>query len=143
MPRIARQQQVPFSPQQMFDLVNDVSSYPAFLPGCVAARVLSQNSDNMTATLDVAKGPVRKSFTTRNTLYGPDRIHLELVNGPFRFLHGDWHFDANEQGCLVRLDLRFEFSSPLVAMAFGGIFSQLTHAMVNAFCKRAGEVYRD
>ncbi|WP_115720642.1 type II toxin-antitoxin system RatA family toxin [Gallaecimonas mangrovi] len=143
MPRIQRQAQVPFSPQAMFDLVNDVPSYPAFLPGCVASRVLSQTDTTMTATLDVAKGPVRKSFTTRNTLYAPDRIAMELVNGPFKYLRGNWHFIANgEQGCTVKLEMEFEFSSALVGIAFGGIFQQLTLSMVNAFCKRAHEVYR-
>ncbi|WKE67437.1 type II toxin-antitoxin system RatA family toxin [Gallaecimonas kandeliae] len=144
MPRIERQAEVPFAPQAMFDLVNDVPSYPAFLPGCVAARVLSKGEGSMTATLDVAKGPVRKSFTTRNTLFAPDKIRMELVNGPFRYLHGHWHFLETESGgCQVQLHLDFEFSSTLVAIAFGGIFQQLTHAMVNAFCQRAREVYRD
>ncbi|ROQ25895.1 ribosome-associated toxin RatA of RatAB toxin-antitoxin module [Gallaecimonas pentaromativorans] len=128
----------------MFDLVNDVPSYPAFLPGCVASRVLGQTDNAMTATLDVAKGPVRKSFTTRNTLFAPDRIAMELVNGPFKFLRGNWHFlPHGEKGCTVKLEMEFEFSSTLVGIAFGGIFQQLTHAMVNAFCQRAMEIYRD
>ncbi|EKE73996.1 type II toxin-antitoxin system RatA family toxin [Gallaecimonas xiamenensis] len=143
MPRIERQAHVPYSPQAMFDLVNDVPSYPAFLPGCVASRVLSQGPASMTATLDVAKGPVRKSFTTRNSLFAPDRISMELVNGPFKFLRGDWLFlPHGDQGCMVRLEMEFEFSSTLVGIAFGGIFQQLTHAMVNAFCQRAREIYQ-
>ncbi len=143
MPVIRRQADVPYSPAQMYALVNDVPSYPAFLPGCVAARVLSQSDNAMTATVEVAKGPIRKAFTTRNTLFPHDRIDMELVNGPFRYLRGDWQFLPKGEGCTVQLNLDFAFSSPLVAVAFGGIFEQLTKAMVGAFSQRAREVYGD
>ncbi|WP_341503319.1 type II toxin-antitoxin system RatA family toxin [Gallaecimonas sp. GXIMD4217] len=143
MPVIRRQADVPYSPAQMYALVNDVPSYPAFLPGCVATRVLNRSDKAMTATVEVAKGPIRKAFTTRNSLVADERIDMELVNGPFRYLRGCWHFLPKGGGCTVQLELDFAFSSPLVAMAFGGIFEQLTKAMVGAFSQRAREVYGD
>ncbi|WP_116472445.1 SRPBCC family protein [Zobellella maritima] len=142
MPSITRSALVMFSAKQMYDLVNDVDAYPKFLPGCVASRVLSESENSITAALEVAKAGIRKTFTTRNRLEQDSKIHMELVDGPFKSLTGGWTFTPLDvDACKVELKLHFEFTSRLVEMAFGGIFKELTNAMVHAFSERAREVY--
>ena len=142
MPSITRSALVMFSAQQMYELVNDVDSYPQFLPGCVASRVLSESDNTLTAALDVAKAGIRKTFTTRNLLEPNQRIEMELVDGPFKSLSGGWTFTPLDvDACKVELKLHFEFTSRLVELAFGGVFKELTNAMVHAFSERAREVY--
>jgi ribosome-associated toxin RatA of RatAB toxin-antitoxin module len=142
MPQIERSALVFYSCQQMFDLVNDVASYPQFLPGCSASEVLSVQGHVQTARLEVSKAGIRQHFTTRNTLTSPTHVALELVDGPFRFLRGSWTFQPlSEQACKVILSLEFEFSNKLVEFAFGKIFTELTGMMVQAFTERAKQVY--
>jgi ribosome-associated toxin RatA of RatAB toxin-antitoxin module len=142
MPQIERSALVFYSAQQMFDLVNAVPDYPQFLPGCTSARIVSQSNTDMVASLTVSKAGIGHSFTTRNTLYPHHRIAMQLVDGPFKQLHGGWEFQPlSETACKVILRLEFEFSSRLIQFAFGKIFGELTAAMVNAFTQRAKEVY--
>lgn len=142
MPRITRSALVMFSAQQMYELVNDIGSYPEFLPGCVASRIVSKTDDTITAALDVAKVGIRKTFTTRNKLTPYQYISVELVDGPFKSLHGGWTFTPlDSEACKVELNLDFEFTSRLVEIAFGGVFKELANAMVQSFSERAKEVY--
>lgn len=144
MPQINRSALVMFSAQQMFDLVNDVDRYPEFLPGCHGSQVLESSEGQMIARVDVSKAGIRKSFTTVNTLIPGQAIRMQLESGPFRRLTGGWTFTAlDEQACKVELSLDFEFSSPLVAAAFGRVFNELCQNMVQAFCQRAKVVYAD
>ncbi|WP_038910357.1 type II toxin-antitoxin system RatA family toxin [Dickeya dadantii] len=142
MPKISRSALVPFSAEQMYKLVNDVSSYPAFLPGCTGSRVLSSSGSEMTAAVDVSKAGISKTFTTRNTLIDNQCILMQLVDGPFRQLTGDWRFiPLSDDACKVELNLDFEFKNVLIEMAFGKIFKELANNMVQAFTLRAKEVY--
>lgn len=142
MARVNRSALVMFSAEQMYRLVNDVEAYPNFLPGCVDGRVIESSHDQMVASVGVAKAGIHKTFTTRNTLLPNQSIDMQLVDGPFKMLRGIWRFiSLDEQACKIELDLEFEFASPLIEMAFGKIFKELTGAMVNAFTKRAREVY--
>ncbi|RNM05252.1 type II toxin-antitoxin system RatA family toxin [Dickeya undicola] len=142
MPKISRSALVPFSAEQMYKLVNDVSSYPAFLPGCTGSRVLSSSEREMTAAVDVSKAGISKTFTTRNTLIDNQSILMQLVDGPFRQLTGDWRFTPlSDDACKVELNLDFEFKNVLIEMAFGRIFKELANNMVQAFTQRAKEVY--
>ncbi|WP_333797360.1 type II toxin-antitoxin system RatA family toxin [Rheinheimera sp.] len=142
MPQIERSALVFYSCQQMFELVTDVPSYPQFLPGCSAAQVLSFDGNIQTASLQVSKAGISKSFTTRNTLVPYSRLDMQLVDGPFKFLRGGWQFiPLSDEACKVVLALEFEFSSKLVEFAFGKIFNELTMAMVQAFTQRAKQVY--
>lgn len=143
MPQISRSALVPFSAEQMYQLVNDVSSYPEFLPGCVGSRVIAASPNEMTAAVEVAKAGISKTFTTRNTLLDNQRINMQLVDGPFRKLMGGWQFTAlSPEACKVELHLDFEFTNKLVELAFGKVFKELTGNMVQAFTQRAKEVYR-
>ncbi|MDO2946914.1 SRPBCC family protein [Aeromonas simiae] len=142
MPRINRSALVMFSAEQMFKLVNDVHAYPQFLPGCVGSRVHEQGEDYMTASVEVAKAGIAKTFTTRNELEPHHRISMQLVDGPFSKLMGWWTFTPLDvDACKVEFELDFEFTNRLVELAFGQVFRELVGAMVNAFTHRAKEVY--
>ncbi|KGD72559.1 MULTISPECIES: type II toxin-antitoxin system RatA family toxin [Tatumella] len=143
MAQISRSALVPYSAEKMYRLVNDVDAYPQFLPGCTGSRILDSSEDQMTASVDVSKAGISKTFTTRNTLTDNERIHMQLVDGPFRKLTGGWHFvPLGDDACKVELSLDFEFTNMLVEMAFGRIFKELANSMVQAFTVRAKEVYR-
>ncbi|MDG3087292.1 SRPBCC family protein [Vibrio hannami] len=142
MPQVRRSALVSYSAEQMYDLVNDVSRYPEFLPGCSGSKILKSDDNQMIASVDVAKAGIKKTFTTSNTLESSSAILMELVDGPFKSLKGGWYFtELDEAACKVELKLDFEFSSKLVEMAFGKVFSELTNNMVSAFTNRAKQVY--
>jgi len=143
MPRISRSVLVRFSAMQMYDLVNDVGAYKEFLPGCVGGTVLEFDGETMVASVDVAKAGIRKTFTTRNKLTKGKRIQLQLENGPFSALAGEWIFtELAEDACKVEFDLNFEFSSTIADLAFGKVFKELMVSMVTAFTQRAKVVYQ-
>lgn len=129
---------VPHSPQQMYDIINDVMSYPQFLPWCVGAHILAQSDDELVARLDLAVAGLSQSFTTRNKLSPPHGMALELVDGPFSLLAGRWSLrPLGEEGCKVSMQLRFEFNSQLANVTLGRVFTNATDQMVEAFCRRA------
>lgn len=133
---------IPYSAEQMFELVADVESYEEFLPWCGSSKVLSSNDDKVTGQIEVRHTGLNKTFTTLNRMQKNKMIEMRLLEGPFKHLQGFWRFDAlAENGCKISLDLEFEFSNKLVSMAFGPVFSQIANTMVDAFCKRASEVY--
>ncbi|QIA64017.1 ubiquinone-binding protein [Vibrio astriarenae] len=143
MKQVSRSALVSFSAEQMYDLVNDVSNYPEFLPGCAGSKVLESGDASMVASVDVAKAGISKTFTTNNTLLPGRSIVMDLVDGPFKSLTGGWYFTPlDEQACKVELKLEFEFSSKMIELAFGKVFHELTNNMVNAFTKRAKQVYQ-
>ena len=140
--RVSREALLPFSARQMYDVVNDVATYPEFLPWCAGAVVLDSQPNLMTARVDVEMGGMRQSFTTRNELTDGEEIRLDLVDGPFRRLHGCWQFrDLGHEGSKVSLELSFSFGSRLVASTFGKVFGAAANQMVDAFRKRAAALY--
>lgn len=142
MPQIERSALVFYSAQQMFALVNAVPDYPQFLPGCSAAKVISQTDSEMVAALTVSKAGLSHTFTTRNTLKPFQQIDMQLVDGPFKRLSGGWSFQPlNDKACKVVLNLEFEFSNKLIQLAFGKVFNELAASMVTAFTQRAKQVY--
>lgn len=142
MPNIHKSALVPYSAVQMFALVDDIEAYAQFLPWCRSSTVLSRGEDEVRATIEIAHGSLRKAFTTRNRLQQGKMIEMRLEEGPFHHLEGFWRFDIlDERACKVSLDLDFEFSSKLVGMAMGPIFSQIANSLVDAFTKRAVQVY--
>ncbi|UCX05415.1 SRPBCC family protein [Shewanella sp. HL-SH8] len=144
MPKISKSVLVRFSAMQMYELVNDVESYHAFLPGCVGGKVLEFDGTTMVASVDVSKAGIKKTFTTRNHVEAGKRITLTLENGPFKRLQGLWVFtELTDDACKVEFDLDFEFANPLSDLAFGRVFKQLMLSMVTAFTDRAKVIYRD
>ena len=142
MPHIIRSAVVPYSPEEMYSLVNDIESYPRFLPWCRSARVLERGDGWLKARIDMARGALHHAFTTRNTLDHGRRIRVELEHGPFRHLEGDWHFEPVDGGCRVSLDLEFEFAGRLLSAMVGPIFHQIASTLVDSFCRRAHELHR-
>ncbi|AVO54248.1 MULTISPECIES: type II toxin-antitoxin system RatA family toxin [Pseudomonadaceae] len=140
--RIQRSALLPYPAQALFDLVNDVASYPQFLPWCSASQVLEVSETHMLASLEVAKGSLSQRFVTRNTLQPGQRIEMNLQEGPFSRLHGVWEFKAlGEKACKITLDLSFDYAGPLVRATLGPLFNQATNTMVDAFCQRAKQLY--
>ena len=142
MTRIRRHALMPYTPAQMFDVVNNVAAYPEFLPWCLSSEVLSESFTEMLARVELGKGPVKKRFTTRNQLDRPGSIHVELDEGPFEMLSGDWLFSAiSDAGCKVEMDIAFELKGGLSDKALGVVFSQIAGTLVDAFCRRAEQLY--
>jgi coenzyme Q-binding protein COQ10 len=141
MPRHSDHKVVPYRPEQLFDLVADVGRYPEFLPWCVGARVRSRTEREIVADLTIGFGPFRESFTSRVALEHPHRIQVRYENGPFRYLNNQWGFRPDKGGCIVDFFVDFEFRSRLLQSAIGVVFNEAVRRMVNAFLKRARDVY--
>lgn len=141
MPTHAEKKVVPYRPEQLFDLVADVGKYPQFLPWCVGARVRTRTETELVADLTIGFGPFRETFTSRVALDRPRRVHVKYENGPFRYLDNEWTFEPDERGCVVGFFVDFEFRSRILQAAIGLVFNEAVRLMVNAFIKRAGEVY--
>lgn len=133
---------VKFSAQQMFDLVNDIESYPKFLPWCSGSRVLKREGDIVEGEIQIAKAGFHKSFTTRNRLDQGGKIQISLLDGPFKSLEGFWSFmPLREDACKISLDMEFEIASAFASLAFGPVFNQICNTMINSFTQRAKAVY--
>lgn len=142
MPVVHKTALVGHSASEMFELVNDVESYPQFLPWCHTTRLLSRDDERLCGELEVARMGIRQKFSTCNRLYPYERIVIELQEGPFQQLSGEWRFIAlREDACKVELELNFSFSGKLINTAFGAVFSQIANTLVDSFCKRADEVH--
>jgi ribosome-associated toxin RatA of RatAB toxin-antitoxin module len=128
----------------MYELVVAVEQYPEFLPWCRSTRLISRTETEVCAELEVARVGISQKFSTCNPLVPNERVDIELRDGPFRKLHGGWSFTPLREGaCKIELVLDFEFSGKLIDTAFGAVFNQIANTLVDAFCKRADEVYRD
>ncbi|MDQ7248029.1 type II toxin-antitoxin system RatA family toxin [Dongia sedimenti] len=133
---------LPYTPQQMFDLVADVARYPEFLPWCVGARIKEQQPDMVLADLMIGFKMVREKFTSRVWLHRAERrIDVEYINGPFRQLQNHWTFHDDPGGCRVEFFLEFEFSSLMLQKLIGVLFHEAVRRMVAAFESRARQLY--
>lgn len=142
MPTVSTSARVNYTPEEMYDLVNDVSSYPVYIPMCSEVRLHSQSADQLKATIVMAKGRLNLSFTTENSMEAGRAIHMRLVDGPFKKLQGLWSFRPyGDGGCETSFRLDFEFANSLLGMAFGGFFREAGESMVDAFCKQAVKKY--
>ncbi|KFN51514.1 type II toxin-antitoxin system RatA family toxin [Arenimonas composti] len=138
MTKIHRHALVRHSALRMYGLVNDVASYPQRFGWCEGSQVLEESPTHMLARLDVRAAGIRVSFTTRNSLEAPTRIALQLVDGPFRELHGAWSFHSlAEDACKVSLDLDFIVAGKFVGSALAMGFQGLADRMVDDFCREA------
>ncbi len=142
MTLISRSALVPYTPEEMFALVSDIEAYPAFLPWCRRTEIHSRGDGELRATIEMAKAGVHKAFSTRNRFEPGKLIEMHLLDGPFKRLDGLWRFDAlGDEGCKVSLDMQFEFASRTLNAVVGPVFSQIANSLVDAFQKRAVEVY--
>jgi ribosome-associated toxin RatA of RatAB toxin-antitoxin module len=143
MARVEKSALVPYSAQQMFDLVADVERYKEFLPWCSDSALLSRDEDRLCGQIEVSRLGITQKFSTCNTLDPPTHMGIDLDKGPFRKLEGGWDFvELSDQACKVVLVMEFEFSGRLIDAAFGKVFHQVANSLVESFVKRAREVYR-
>ncbi len=133
---------VAHSAEQMFDLVDRVEDYPAFLPWCGGASVSDSFENNVSATVHINYHHIRQSFTTRNMRMPPHRIDMNLQDGPFRHLDGSWRFiPLSESACKIEFHLHYEFSSKILEKLVGPVFHMIANSFVDAFIQRADKVY--
>ena len=138
---IKRHSLLPYSPRQMFELVNSIEDYPRFLPWCHSAKIIRSEEKEIEASLELAWSGIHKSFTTRNTLTPYERIDISLVHGPFRHLEGKWLFIPIGGGCKVELELEFELAGHFLDVFFQPVFQKIASSLVDLFTKRAIEIY--
>ena len=142
MTEINRTVLVEFTPEQMFALVDAIADYPKFLPWCGGATVINHDAGTTRATILINYRGIRRSFTTDNIKRAPTEMLLRLVEGPFRSLEGNWRFtDLAGRGCKVELNLRYEFAGRVLDQLIGPVFHHIAGTLVEAFVKRAGQVY--
>ena len=142
MTLINRSALLPFTPAQLFELVNDIEAYPQYMDGCVGAEVLRRDADVLEARLDLARGGISHSFCTRNTLVAGERINLELLEGPFEHFGGHWEFlGLGESACKISLNLEFIINNGLLGAAAARLFDRVTNNLVDAVGQRATELY--
>lgn len=146
MTTVNRNAIVPYTSQQMYQLVDDINRYPEFLPWCEDAEEHQRKANEVEATLTLEWNGFIKAFTTRNTLHPFNKIEMRLLNGPFKRLEGHWTFTpleeaGQEKGCKVELSLEFEFINPMMSMMFSSMFEKISQEMVGCFIERAKSVY--
>ncbi|MDC0535027.1 type II toxin-antitoxin system RatA family toxin [Francisellaceae bacterium] len=135
---------VPYSTEQMFNLVDDIDSYPEFLPGCSRTETSNRTEKSVDGVMHLMKGGIKLELGTHNEMTKNKEIKLRLIKGPFKRLTGVWTFSQlREDACKVSLKMEFEFSSKILSMALSVFFNQLTNSMLDAFCKRAKDVYKN
>ena len=134
-----------YSPREMYDLVTDVQRYPEFLPWCNGARIVEEHGDGMTAEVSISFGGVRQAFTTRNVHTQDSQVDMELLNGPFSHLDGQWSFlplgDGTQRACKVELAVNYRLNSSTLSKLAGPAFEKIATELVDAFVKRAERVY--
>ncbi len=135
-----------YSAQEMFSLVAAVDRYPEFLPWCDRATILEHDEQGMTAEVGIAFSGIRQTFTTRNTHVPGERIDMKLLKGPFSQLDGQWRFlpvggDAAQRACKVEFQLDYGFDNRALAALVGPVFDKIAGTLVDAFVKRAEQVY--
>jgi len=146
MREISRSALVPYSDAQMFALVADIEAYPQFLPWCSDAAIIERDAQSVTASLELVKAGVHERFTTRNLLSPPQRMHMQLVSGPFKTLDGIWVFTpiqdrGEDKGARIDLTMRFEFANPVLGLLLSRSFEASCNSLVDAFTQRARAVY--
>lgn len=138
---VKKSRTVPYTCEQMYDLVNDIERYGDFLPYISSGVVHHKGKDEIQATLAISAAGMSKSFTTCNRLQANKMIEMRLVDGPFSHFEGFWRFDEVPEGCMVSLDLEFHFAGRIFSMLLGPVFEQVTETLVDAFCERAEKIY--
>ena len=142
MPTHAEKRLLPFTPEQMFDLVMDIERYPEFLPWCMATRIRERDGDTLIADMVIGFKVFREKFTTTVTPESSRRVDVAYSDGPFKFLNNHWVFEPEgEDGCSVDFFVDFEFRSKIFEKAIGAVFNEAVQRMISAFEKRAARLY--
>lgn len=141
MPRHSETRFLPYTPEQMFDLVADIERYPEFLPWCVGMRVRERRDDVILADLMVGFKMIREKFTSKVTLQRPSRIDVVYIDGPFKHMENHWLFKPHDGGCMVEFFIDFEFRSRMLRLVMEPLFHEAVRRMVGAFEARAARLY--
>ena len=142
--RIDRSALVMFSAQQMYNLVNDIDSYPQFMQGCQQARVISRSEDEVVGELTLGKAGLKYSFTTCNALVPGESMSMNLVEGPFKSFSAAWRFvPLGENACKVMLEMEFDFTGGMVGFALEKLFNHSANNLVDSLVNRAQLVYAE
>jgi ribosome-associated toxin RatA of RatAB toxin-antitoxin module len=142
MRKVSRSALVPYAAEQMYVLVEDVESYPDFLPWCGDAVLHWRDGDVLEGSVEMHIAGLRRSFRTRNRMREYEAIDMELVDGPFSHLSGGWQFKAlDDLGCKVSLEVEFEVKSRTTYRLLGRYFEDICNSLVDAFVRRANDIY--
>ena len=126
----------------MFELVNNIDDYSQFLNWCDSSSILNQSDNQITASVEINKGGIKQTFSTLNTLTPYKSIAMELVDGPFDELSGEWRFEPlGDNAAKIHLDLQFKFKSMLIDMALSPIFKNIANSQLDSFVERAKYIY--
>jgi ribosome-associated toxin RatA of RatAB toxin-antitoxin module len=139
---VSKSANIPYTAEQMYDLVNDIDSYPEFLPWCTSAKVINRKEESLSATVTLATGKIRQTFSTENRMQVGRRIDIKLISGPFNYLTGYWKFqDTTDHHCHIELKMDFEFKNKLLKLVFNAVFNKFINSLVDSFTERAIQVY--
>ena len=142
MPTHAEKRVLPFTPEQLFDVVADIEKYPEFLPWCIATRIRRREGKVVHADMAIGFKMFRERFTTRDVLDPPRRIDVSYHDGPFKYLNNHWIFEPHGDGhCELDFYIDFEFHSRIFQKMMGRVFNEAVRIMVSAFEKRARAIY--
>lgn len=142
MARVQKSVLVSHTPERMFELVDRVEDYPAFLPWCGGTELRLRDDQHTVATIHIAYLGIRQSFTTENRKTYPREMRIALQDGPFSHLEGDWLFSAlGDDACKIEFRLEYVFSSRMLEKLLAPVFSHITNTFVDAFVRRADEIY--
>lgn len=141
MPRHSETRRLPYTPEQMFDMVADVARYAEFLPWVTAVRVRSDGPSEMVADVIVGFKGLRETFTSKVGKTRPTAIHVDYLDGPLKYLHNDWQFRPDPTGCQIDFSVDFEFKNRMFEMLAGQVFGAALRKMIGAFEERAAVLY--
>lgn len=142
MPTHAERRAMPYTPEQMFNLVAAVDLYPQFLPWCLASRITKRDGNVFYADLVIGYKMVREKFGSRVTALKPDHIHVEYLSGPMKHLSNHWRFLPQADGtCIIDFYVDFEFKNPVLQKLISVFFEEAVKRMVGAFEARAHDLY--
>lgn len=143
MTHIQRSALVPFSCRQMYELINDIESYPVFMDGCEGAEIIEQTAETITARLDLSRKGFNLSFTTQNTLKQDEKVIMRLVDGPFSRFTGEWRLIALEgSACKVELELDFSLKNKMLSLAAGKVLNAIGDKLVDSVVAHAHQQYQ-
>jgi len=140
--KVSRSSLLPYSAAKMYDVVADVRSYPGFLNWCDNMEIISETADEVIAKLVISYGKLDFSFTTRNQMIKNESVQMSLVDGPFTKLSGMWTIlMLDDNASKVSLEMDFTFDNPITHKLFGRVFQKIISAQLDAFQKRAEQLY--
>ena len=141
MPKHSETRHLPYSCEQMFDLVADVGRYAEFLPWVSAMRVRQNDDTQALADMIVGFKGLRETFTSKVQKVRPDSVHVDYIDGPLKYLHNDWRFRPEPSGCAVDFTVDFAFKNRVFEMLAGQVFASALRKMIDAFEARAAVLY--